>query len=72
MVSAEQKEYAEVFDYSKITEKKRVSSQTSLDEQSLDLIFCEKTNPNSSISKPRKTKERWNRWYAGGRTSTLP
>ena len=40
MVSAEQKEYAEVFDYSKITEKERCHHRL-LDEQSFGIDFAE-------------------------------
>ena len=40
MVSAEQKEYAEVFDYSKITEKR--CHHRLLDEQSFGIDFAER------------------------------
>ena len=54
MVSAEQKEYAEVFDYSKITEKSGVITDY-WTNNSLGFDFA-KRQPNSAISKSRKTK----------------
>ena len=56
MVSAEQKEHAEVFDYSKITEKSGVITDYWTNNL-LDLI-CEKTTLTTPISKSRKTKEK--------------
>ena len=54
MVSAEQKEYAEVFDYSKITEKSGVITDYWTNNL-LDLI-CGKTILTMPISKSKETK----------------
>ena len=56
MVSAEQKEYAEVFDYSKIAEKSDVITDYWTNNL-LDLIL-RKGNLNNAINKSRKTKEK--------------
>ena len=56
MVSAEQKEYAEVFDYSKITEKSGVI--TDYWTNNLLELICAKTILIMPINKSRKTKER--------------
>ena len=56
MVSAEQKEYAEVFDYSKIAEKSGVITDYWTNNL-LDLIL-RKGNLNNAYKQVRKTKEK--------------
>ena len=55
MVSAEQKEYAEVFDYSKIAEKERYHHRL-LDEQSFGFDFARRTNKAYKQVKKNKGK----------------
>ncbi len=56
MVSAEQKEYAEVFDYSKITEKSSVI--TDYWTNNLLELILRKDNLNRLISKSKETREK--------------
>ena len=56
VVSAEQKEYAEVFDYSKITEKSSVITDYWTNNL-LDLI-CERRILMEPISKSKETREK--------------
>ena len=62
MVSAEQKEYAEVFDYSRIAEKSSVITDYWTDNL-LDLIL-RKDNLNKAYKQVRKNKGR--SWKAEG------
>ncbi len=57
MVSAEQKEYAEVFDYSKIAEKSGVITDYWTNNL-LDLILRKGQSKRMPTSKSRKTKEK--------------
>ena len=57
MVSAEQKEYAEVFDYSKITEKEQCHHRL-LDEQSFGIDLAKKIILIRLISKSKETREK--------------
>ena len=65
MVTAEQREYAEVFDYSKIAEKSGVITDYWTNNL-LDLILRKDNLNNAYKQVKKKQRKRWNRRNAGG------